>query len=208
MSGTLAPSLLFGVGQGMLLFGVLTTVVRVCGARRMPVWANRLALLLSLAAVWIPLHGLPLNRWVAGVVPGFSIPLLALLLHATQRALGGGGFLRAADLRSLGSVVTITGLVFYPLALGWGSWDPYPLGWGSGVLFGVGAALSALLLMRRIRLGWVLLAAILAWHLQALESANYWDYLLDPLLFLISPVLYLWNFRGGKTPVDGNGLSK
>lgn len=208
MSGTLAPSLLFGVGQGMLLFGVLTTVVHVCGARRMPVWANRLALLLSLAAVWIPLHGLPLNRWVAGVVPGFSIPLLALLLHATQRSLGGGGFLRAADLRSLGSVVTITGLVFYPLSLGWGSWDPYPLGWGSGVLFGVGAALSALLLVRRIRLGWVLLAAILAWHLQALESTNYWDYLLDPLLFLISPVLYLWNFRGGKTPVDGNGSSK
>ena len=198
MSGTLLPSLLFGVGQGMLLFVVLTTVVRVTGPRQMPVWARRLALLLSLAAVWIPIQGLPLNRWVAGVVPGFSIPLLALMLHAALRGLGREGFLRAADLRSLGGFVMVVGGIFYPLALGWGSWDPYALGWGSGVLFGVGAALSALLLVRRIRLGWVLMAAILTWHLQALESTNYWDYLLDPLLFLLSPVLVLWNARGGK----------
>ena len=142
MSGTLLPSLLFGVGQGMLLFVVLTTVVRVTGPRQMPVWARRLALLLSLAAVWIPIQGLPLNRWVAGVVPGFSIPLLALMLHAALRGLGREGFLRAADLRSLGGFVMVVGGIFYPLALGWGSWDPYALGWGSGVLFGVGAALS------------------------------------------------------------------
>jgi hypothetical protein len=182
----------------MLLFVVLAAMVRVTGARRMPVWANRLALFLSLAAVWIPIHGLPLHRWVAGVVPGFSIPLLALMLHAALRGLGREGFLRALDLRSLGSFVMVAGVIFYPLALGWGSWDPYALGWGSGVLFGMGAALSALLLVRRIRLGWVLMAAILAWHLQALESTNYWDYLLDPLLFLLSPVLVLWKARGGK----------
>lgn len=205
MSGTWVPSLLFGVGQGMLIFVVVAAVVRVCGVRRVPVWANCLALLLSLAAVWIPIHGLPLNRWVAGVVPGFSIPIFALLLHATQRSWGGVGFLREADLRSLGIAVIVTGLCFYPLTMGWGSWDPYPLGWGSGVLFGVGAALSALLLVRRIRLGWVLTAAILAWHLGALESANYWDYLLDPLLFLFSPVLVLWNSRSRRPGLETVG---
>jgi hypothetical protein len=40
--------------------------------------------------------------------------------------------------------------------------------------------------LRKNRFGIVLVLAIAAWHLRAVESGNYWDCLIDPFYFLFS----------------------
>jgi hypothetical protein len=89
----------------------------------------------------------------------------------------------------------VAGLALYPLALGWGRFDPYEWGWSFSPLFVVSAALSVILLWKQNRFGLLLLLAILAYSLRLLESANYWDYLLDPVYCVVSMVAILWRLR-------------
>ena len=72
------------------------------------------------------------------------------------------------------------------MALGLGSVDPYEWGWQFSPLFVVMGVLTAWLLWRGYRFGLVLLIAGAAFHLRLLESTNYWDYLLDPVYFVVS----------------------
>lgn len=138
---------------------------------------------LSLAIAILPVHGLPLGRYLIGFNANFSIPLLVLLIDSIARNGFKRELLRACERRALVYSGLIAGLVFYPLALGFGSFDPYVWGWRIGPLFAVSGIGAAILIWRGNRYGLVLLAAIVAWHIGFLESRNYWDYLLDPILF-------------------------
>lgn len=80
-------------------------------------------------------------------------------------------------------LIALTALVFYPMALGWGSFDPYRSGYGdpwfmSGLL--VVALAATFWCAQEIAL--VIALAVLAWSAGWYESTNLWDYLLDPLL--------------------------
>ena len=133
----------------------------------------------------IPFRGLRPAGWLLGVMPGCSIPLLVLLLHGCLKACEGPPLLNPSGLRTVAWFGIATGLILYPGSLGWGSWDPYAAGWGARWLFAVVGTLAAACLLVRNGLGIVLLAAITAWHLGILESRNYWDYLVDPMLLLV-----------------------
>ena len=84
------------------------------------------------------------------------------------------------------------GLGLYPLALGWGSFDPYEWGWSFSPLFVAVAVMTALLAWKQNRFCLPLLLAIAAYHLRLQESANYWDYLLDPVYCLVSIIALAW----------------
>lgn len=79
--------------------------------------------------------------------------------------------------------VAIISLCFYPLALGWGMIDPYAWGYGS-IIFLVAVLFIALVCgMANWNRGvWIIALAIIAWAAHWHESANLWDYLLDPFL--------------------------
>jgi hypothetical protein len=74
-------------------------------------------------------------------------------------------------------------IVFYPLALGFGMIDPYVWGYGS-ILFFIAVLLFAVVcgLANWSKGVWIIAIAILAWAAHWHESANLWDYLLDPFL--------------------------
>ncbi|RLJ65282.1 hypothetical protein [Sulfurisoma sediminicola] len=85
--------------------------------------------------------------------------------------------------RGPAAALALFGLVFYPLALGLGDFDPYRLGYAAWpVAAALGAA--ALLAWRRGQPLWLwLLAVDLAAFAAGLpESDNLWDALFDPLL--------------------------
>ena len=174
----LAPVL----GLALLLDGL----ARVLGLRpKGPRWCSGLVLC-ALAIASLPCGGLPLARWLAGVVDHWSVPTIALLASALFQRLFGIDLLRRKDREAAWLFGGVAGLLLYPLALGWGPFDPYGLGWHFGPLFIGVAVLSVALISRDNRFGVVLVLAIAAWHVRVAESANYWDCLLDPFYCVVS----------------------
>ena len=129
----------------------------------------------------IPIRGTPIALWVRSLSANFSIPFIGLLAVAVWEGEFGRKLFSKADWTAAWTFGAIGGLGLYPLALGWGSFDPYEWGWRFSPLFAAVGVLSALLLWKQNRFGLLLLLAAAAWHLRLLESANYWDYLLDPI---------------------------
>ena len=119
---------------------------------------------------------LPLVAYLRGVIGDLSIVTMLLLWTSL---LSGS---KPAPLAFKVSVACIA-IVFYPLALGFGMIDPYAWGYGS-ILFFITVLLFAVVcgLANWSKGVWMIAIAILAWAAHWHESANLWDYLLDPFL--------------------------
>ncbi|MDR2032602.1 MAG: hypothetical protein LBP86_10225 [Azoarcus sp.] len=120
----------------------------------------------------------------AGLFGGVSLSL-AVAVCALDRHDGVAPFAPGERLW-LPRLITITALLFYPPALGLGPVDPYA--WGYGGAAALPLLVGALALAAWLG-GWrtsalALAAALAAWRMHLLDSANLWDYLLDPLLAL------------------------
>ena len=144
----------------------------------------KLILLIALANLFFWPLGLfmelPLAAYVRGATGDLSI-VTFLLLCST--------LLPANKSTPIGFklAVVLIALAFYPFALGLGMTDPYAWGYGS-IPFFVGVILFATLcgLARWSKGVWIIAIAIIAWAGHWHESANLWDYLLDPFLAIWS----------------------
>ena len=119
---------------------------------------------------------LPLVAYVRGVIGDLSI--VTMLLLWTSLLPGRKPLPMAFKV----SIVCIA-IAFYPLALGLSMIDPYAWGYGS-ILFFIAVLLFAVVcgLANWSKGVWIISIAILAWAAYWHESANLWDYLLDPFL--------------------------
>jgi len=119
---------------------------------------------------------LPLSAYVRGVIGDLSI--VSMLLLWTSLLPG-----RKPSPLAFKFAIACIATVFYPLALGFGMIDPYAWGYGS-ILFFIAVLLFALVcgLANWSKGVWIIAIAILAWAAHWHESANLWDYLLDPFL--------------------------
>ena len=157
------------------------------GQRFCPRWQCQCALaVVSVGVAVLPLGGLPVGGWFAGFVPGLSLPMLALLVDGINRRAGGPDWLPSPQRLTVFVFATLAGLALYPSALGWGRFDVFTLGWNFSVLTVVVSALTIWFIWRGNRFNLVLVMALLAWQLGLMESRNLWDYLVDPVLFLLS----------------------
>ena len=79
--------------------------------------------------------------------------------------------------------IAVIAIFFYPFALGLGMMDPYVWGYGS-IAFLIAVLLCAIVcaLANWTKGVWIIAIAIIAWAARWHESANLWDYLLDPFL--------------------------
>ncbi|PKO86978.1 MAG: hypothetical protein CVU18_12385 [Betaproteobacteria bacterium HGW-Betaproteobacteria-12] len=160
--GLLANALIFGAIAALLPLGILRP--------RAALAATAVALLAGIAPV---MHGL------------FGTPSVTLLLLA---------ILQLADRTpsplthrpALG--LLLFAALFYPAALGCGSFDPYALGYQPWPLLGALVPVAAVLWWRRLD-AWLIILAI---DLAAWASgifANLWDVLFDPLLVLLAAII-------------------
>lgn len=119
---------------------------------------------------------LPLAAYVRGVTGDFSI-VTSLLLWSTLLVSN------KPTPMSFKLIITAIAIVFYPFALGLGMTDPYAWGFGSTV-FLITVILFAVIcgLANWSKGVWIIAIAIIAWSVHWHESANLWDYLLDPFL--------------------------
>lgn len=199
MSHTAPTWLMSFVPVILLAWFVLGWLVR--KQRFCPRWQCQGALVLvSVGVAVLPLGGLPVGSWFATFVPGLSLPTLALLLNSIQRHAGGNGWLLLAQRSTVFIFALLAGLALYPSAMGWGHFDAYTLGWSFSPLTVAVGALTLWLIWRGNQFSLVLIAALLAWQLGLLESRNLWDYLVDPILFLLSVAALAGKFVGRNRP--------
>lgn len=175
------------VGIALVLCAAVLHLMAAQHARRR--WALTAAVAVF-AALWWPAgeSGLPLVAYVRGFCADLSVTLVLLAcLKLSQYGLGVPAFFADRDKSGLFVAVAVVAVFFYPLALGWGDWDPYRLGWGSPGLWLALMFVSVAAWLAGFRLLPLAVAlALLAWTAGLLESTNLWDYLLDPWLSIIA----------------------
>jgi hypothetical protein len=136
--------------------------------------------------LFLPVGGLPLWSSAFSFFPNPSLPALGVVSAALCRSLCGVTILKPADWRATWMFGAITGSVLYLHPIFFRSLDLYYWGWDRAGAAWALAALAGIFLAGGNRLGVLLLGALIAYSVDALESANCWDYLIDPLYWLIS----------------------
>jgi hypothetical protein len=119
---------------------------------------------------------LPLVAYVRGVTGDLSIVTMLLLWTSLLSGSKPAPFV-------FKFAIACIAIVFYPMALGLGMIDPYAWGYGSTIFF-IAVLLFAVVcgLANWSKGVWMIAIAIIAWAAHWHESANLWDYLLDPFL--------------------------
>ncbi len=136
------------------------------------------------ALLFVPVESVSLGRWVESFYPNPSLLSITFVLALLWRHFSQRDLLRPADLRALLNVAAIAGSLLYLNPL-WGrAVDFYYFGWRSGPAIWTITALALFLLAVGNRAGIVLTAALGAFALNALESNNAWDYVVDPAIWL------------------------
>lgn len=198
----------------VLCAGVLRLLGGKPGGHRRVAWV---AVATCFVLLWLPAGAaqLPLLAYVRGVSSDLSVTLLALAGLFVARRLLGFPALSRREKSSVSWVIAATAVALYPLSLGLGNWDFYRTGWGSFGLLAVLLAVALFSWARELRLLPLLIGlSLLAWSAGLMESANLWDYLLDPWLALAAVfqcakagVPVVWNRWRPSRPAGGGEVS-
>jgi len=189
------------------LFGItLAIVTLLAGIPR--VYAlpliRRVALLgVAIVIVSIPVWGVSFAGFVRGMTGDLSIATLLLLGLSLGRSFSKRALVEDRNRNVLLRAVLLISIVFYPLVLGLGMFDPYRMGYANLWFMLVLLALAIWSSLRYSTLLALCIAlAVAAWSAGWYESTNLWDYLLDPWLAIyacLSQVKYLLSRWGRKT---------
>jgi len=187
------PGTVFGLGGCALLIAAAAGLA----LRATPLAARWRALLVAavFGAAWLPAGGLPVAAYLRGVTGDLSVTTLLLLAASVATTVSGRRVLARRE-HAIGCAAIVAAAAYlYPMALGIGPFDPYALGYAS-TPFAVALALLGLLAWwaRFYRLLWALVAAAAAFIFGPLDSANLWDYLVDPLVAVYA---LLWLVQAG-----------
>lgn len=180
--------------------------------RVFPRW-GRAALLLAAGAVLIPWWGHWLPFWTSGLAANFSVTLAAILVAGVAGRVFGRPLFGRKEWTAAWSFGVASSVLLYPSALGLGprNFDAYALGWpwlfpgqSFALIMGVALAAAALLWCGN-RFGFVLLLALALYPTGFQESANFWDYIQDPVYGILSVLVLLgwlsWRvFRSRRSP--------
>jgi hypothetical protein len=155
------------------------------------------AVLLLLVAGWLPVRELPLAGYVRGVIGDLSVTTLLLLAVMLFSYVTGRRLIDPRERAVWFAALAIGASALYPTALGLGPLDPYALGYGS---FGFVTFLLALSIIAwRANCLWIVFGAMIAVAahlLRLLDSANLWDYFMDPLV--AGYAILWWAQRAGR----------
>ena len=135
---------------------------------------------------FVPLGGVPLWLRAFSFHPNPSLPLLGLGVVAWGRVVLDRSWFGREDWHALWSFGAVAGTLLYVHPLVATDVDVYFWGWERGVAASVLGALAVLAIAGGLRAGLLLVAALAALGLDALESRNAWDYVIDPFYWLLS----------------------
>ena len=160
--------------------GVMLTPARLSHRQRRWIGTGLLLVLLT------PWQGAPLAIHIRGMVGDLSMASMVLLLPVVTLTgpRNWQGTLDALMKSKLPLLIFIAllALLFYPMSLGISMFDPYQLGYGTLSLIAALSVMAAVALWMLWHLiAVVVILALLTWSVGWYESANLWDYLIDPV---------------------------
>ena len=130
--------------------------------------------------------GLSLSGYVLSLNPGFSVGSIALLFTVLWKRFGGAPLLSERDLLLFSAWNAAAGTCLYISYLGFAGPDVYAFGFGFSMLFVLTAVLTILLVLFRSALSYIFISYIIAFDLKVLYSENFFDYMMDGVLFFVS----------------------
>lgn len=146
-------------------------------------------MILMLLVAIIPFADTSVLSWMRGLSGGLSILSVVMLTGYLVFHVTGKEVLDRKARSALYATAFTGGLLLYPATLGLSLYDPYRVGYGVMLAFIV-LGLSLLLWFAKRQLAAVVLAVVvLADQAQIMTSINTWDYLIDPLVWIISPFM-------------------
>lgn len=148
-----------------------------------------IGVLVILILAFIPLGGANTWLWMKGLVGNLSVVSVALLGNYLAMTLAGRQPIDRSSRIALFGIVLLAGLLLYPATLGLSMYDPYRPGYGIIVVLVVLALALAAWITGRQAAAVVLAVVVLADQAAISASLNTWDYLVDPLVWLVSPVM-------------------
>lgn len=129
--------------------------------------------------------------WMNGATGELSITSLVLLSGFVMQRLVGVSILSVSTRKHLYFLILLIGILLFPATLGLVRFDPYVLGYS----FELSLLLLSLALLywiqKKQQLSIILLIVVFASVMDLSTSINTWDYFIDPLLWLFSPVLLM-----------------
>lgn len=152
-------------------------------------FSRRRRLLVGLVAAglaFLPLGGVPLWMRAFSFHPNPCLPLVGLGVVGWGRVVWERSWFGREDWLALWGFGAVAGTVLYLHPLVGTDMDVYFWGWERGVAASVLGALAVLAIAGGLRAGLLLVAALAALGLDALESRNAWDYVIDPFYWLLS----------------------
>ncbi len=170
------------VGQ-LLLLSVLLTLLTGLFVKDTRLH-KAVVIVLLILCLFIPVFGLSIGQWLRSVFGDLSVLTLIIFANILAQRLFNFKLLSPLSRQALLLGIVLLSVVFYPMALGLSAVDPYHFGYapvGMSILL-FSASIYAWFKGQR-DLAIVLLMPLFAFNLRLLESANLWDYLLDPVLF-------------------------
>ena len=174
-------------GLAGVAVAIAASLLRAPGMMRLApphrVWMAGAVIVIAL----IPFNGFPLAAYVRGATGDLSLTTLVLLGCALMRVTS----VRATKCASavdchrheLLVLVALGAVLLYPMALGYGTFDPYRLGYGNALfVYALSAVALAAWFWKRHLIALCIALALLTWAGGGYESDNLWDYLLDPFV--------------------------
>lgn len=181
-------------GPAFVLASLVATVAASRGLHRRAV-AGIAAI--AFGAAFVPIGGLNAAAYALGFPGPLSAATLVMAAQWPLRTLGAGS--RVGPSTVFLSCIAISGLVLYPAAAGFVAFDVYDLGFRG---LAIPALMTALVVTGWLSGAndvpiWVAVAALL-YLFGAYASVNLWDYLIDPVAFvvaLIALAVRAWRWR-------------
>ena len=133
----------------------------------------------------VPMGRIPLAAYVRTLSGDLSITTIVFLMLAIFSRFAGSRPVDGKQQFAMVGLIGGTALVYYPLALGFGPFDPYRSGFGSLWLLAGLLLLALRAWVVRFHLISICVAlSVFAHAVSWYDSTNLWDYLLDPLVSL------------------------
>ena len=165
--------------------------------KKRPIRVRILVAAVALISGLIPLSGLPIPLYLRAGIGDLSIVTQLLLSIYLINSFAGidSTPARKTAYQQLCIFILVTAAWFYPTSLGLTYFDPYrfgyitdPMHWLALGYFFLGAL--TLLLLQSLWTSSILCIATISFCFGSLESTNYWDYMIDPIV-TIGSIIFL-----------------